>query len=101
MSGELPKVNPEVLLTATAAFDEAADALRRIQADLLVSEAAAAGQMLTVESCRSAQAGITAAVTAVVESARRYSESLDAAARAYLREDQVAGDDIGGVNIPS
>ena len=100
MSGEL-KVDPEVLRTATTAFVEAAHSLNRIQADLPVGDAAAAaGQLLTAESCRRAQAGITAAVTSAVDSVREYSESLDDALRAYVREDQSAADDIGGVDIP-
>lgn len=102
MSGAVPKVNPEVLLTATAAFGDAVDALSRMRAELPVGEAAAAaGQLLTAESCRRAQAGITAAVTSVVASVREYGEALDAAVRAYAVEDQAAADDIDGVNIPS
>jgi Excreted virulence factor EspC, type VII ESX diderm len=102
MSGELPKVNPEVLLTATASFGEAVDALNRMHADAPVGDAAAsAGQLLTAESCRRAQAGITAAVTAAVDSVRSYSESLDAAVHAYAVMDQSAADDIGDVDIPS
>ncbi|MGZ5377299.1 MAG: hypothetical protein ACXWD8_04560 [Mycobacterium sp.] len=101
MSGEL-KMNPAVLRTATAAFGEAVDAFNRIQADLPVGDAAAAaGNLLTAESCRKAQAGISAAVTSAVESVREYSESLDAAVRAYVGEDQTGADDIGGVDIPS
>jgi hypothetical protein len=101
MSGEVPKVNPEVLITATAAFGEAVDALNRIQADLSVGEAAAAaGQLLTAESCRKAQAGITEAVTSVVASVREYSETLDAVVHAYAVGDQAAADDIRGVDIP-
>jgi len=101
MSGELPKLDPEVLHTATAAFDEAVDVLNRIQADLSVGEAAAAaGQLLTAESCRKAQAAITEAVTTVVASVREYGETLDAAVRAYAVDDQAAADDIRGVDIP-
>ena len=100
MSGELPKVDPEVILTATAAFDEAVEVLNRIQADLSVGAAAAAGQLLTAESCRKAQAAITEAVTTVVASVREYGETLDAAVRAYAVDDQAAADDIRGVDIP-
>ncbi len=101
MSGEL-KVSPEVLRTATAAFGEVVDALNRIQADLPVGDAAAAvGNLLTAESCRKAQAGISAAVALAVDSVREYSESLDAAMRAYVVEDQAGADDIGGIDIPS
>jgi hypothetical protein len=102
MSAETLKVDPEVLKTATTAFGEAVDALNRIQADVPVGDAAAAvGQLLTAESCRKAQAGISAAVTAAVESVRKYGENLDAAVRAYSGKDQSAADDIGNVNIPT
>lgn len=102
MTGELPKVNPDVLRTATEAFDEAVETWNRIQADAPVGNAAAAlGQLLTAESCRKAQAGITAAVTAAVESVREYGENLDAALRAYAVADQAAADDIGGIDIPT
>ena len=86
----------------STAFGEAVDALNRIQADLPVGDAAAAaGNLLTAESCRKAQAGITAAITSAVDSVREYSESLDDVVRAYVREDQSGADDIGGVGIPS
>jgi hypothetical protein len=102
MSGEILRVNPTVLRTATTAFGEAANALNRINADVPVGDAAAAaGQLLTADSCRKAQAGITAAVTAAVDSVRKYGENLDAAVRAYAGEDQAAANDIGGVNVPS
>ena len=101
MSGELPGFDPEVLRTATAAFGEAADGLSRMRADEVVGDAAASlGQLLTAESCRRAQEGITAALTAAVESVREYSESLDDAVRAYSRQDQEVADDIGNVDIP-
>lgn len=101
MSGEL-EVNPEVFRTATATFDEAVDALNRTQADLPVGDAAAAaGHLLTAESCRKAQADISTAVASVAESVREYSETLDAVVRAYTGEDQAGADDIGGVDIPS
>jgi len=102
MSGETLKVNPEVLRTATTAFGEAVDALNRIQADVPIGDAAtAAGQLLTADSCRKAQQGVAAAVTAAVESVRKYGESLDAAMRAYVGKDQAGADDIAGVNIPT
>lgn len=102
MSGELPGLDPEVLRTATAAFGDAADGLSRMRADEVVGDAAVSlGQLLTAESCRRAQEGITAALTAAVESVREYRESLDDAVRAYSRQDQEVADDIGNVDIPS
>ena len=68
MSGETLKVDPQVLQSATTAFDEVVDALGRIQADVPLGDAAAAaGQLLTADSCRKAQQGVAAAVTAAVE----------------------------------
>jgi mannitol-1-phosphate/altronate dehydrogenase len=100
MSGETLRVDPEVLRTATTAFGETVDALNRIQADVPIGDAAAAvGQLLTAESCRKAQQGVAAAVTAAVESVRKYGESLDAAVRAYAGEDQSSADDIAAVDI--
>jgi hypothetical protein len=102
MSGELPGFDPEVLRTATAAFGDAADGLSRMRADEVVGDAAASvGRLLTAESCRRAQEGITAAVTAAVESVREYSEGLDDAVRAYSRQDQAVAGDIANVDIPS
>jgi hypothetical protein len=102
MSGEILKVNPEVLRTATAAFGEMVDALSSIQADGPIGDAAiAAGQLLTADACRKAQHGVAAAVTAAVESVRKYGENLDAAARAYVGQDESGAGDIGNVNIPT
>ncbi|MBY0288000.1 MAG: hypothetical protein K2X52_12715 [Mycobacteriaceae bacterium] len=102
MSGEIPGLDPEVLRTAAAAFGDAADGLSRMRANEVVGDAAASlGQLLTAQSCRRAQEGITAAVTGAVESAREYSESLDDAVRAYSRQDQAVADDIANVDIPS
>ena len=100
MSGELPGFNPEVLRTATEAFDDAADALSRMRADEPVGDVAVSlGQLRTAESCRQAQESITAAVTATVESVRKYSESLDLALRAYSNSDQSVADEIAGIDI--
>lgn len=102
MSGEIPGFDPEVLRAAAAAFGDAADGLSRMRADEVVGDTAASlGQLLTAESCRRVQVGITEAVTAAVESAREYSESLDDAVRAYSRQDQAGVDDIANVDIPS
>ena len=88
MSGETLKVNLEVLQSAATAFDQAVDALARIQADAPLGDAAgAAGQLLTVDACRKAQQGVTAAVTAAVESVRN-GDNLNAAVRAYAGEDE-------------
>jgi len=102
MSGEVPGIDPGVLRTAAAAFDDAADRLSRMRADEPVGDAAVAlGQLLTAESCRQAQEGITAAVTAAVEGVREYSESLDAALRAYSDQDQSVAEDIANVDTPN
>ena len=102
MSNELPGVDPEVLRTATAAFDDAADGLSRIGAAEPVGDAAlSVGQILTAESCRRAQEGITAAVTAAAESVREYRDSLDAAMHAYSDQDQSVAEDIANVDIPN
>lgn len=102
MSGETLKVNPQVLQGATKAFGEVVDALNRIQADVPIGDAAAAaGQLRTADSCRKAQAGVAAAVTAAVESVRKYGDNLGAAARAYLGEDVAGADAIGNVDIPT
>lgn len=102
MSGELPGIDPDVLNTATAAFDDAADSLSRIRAAEPVGDAALSlGRLFTAESCRQAQEGITAAVTAAVESMRQYSDSLDAAMRAYSDQDQSVAEDIANVDIPN
>lgn len=102
MSGELPAFDPEVLRSATVAFGDAADSLSRMRADEVVGNAGASlGQLLTAESCRRAQEGITAAVTAAVESVREYSDLLDDAVRAYSRQDQAVAGDIADVDIPS
>lgn len=102
MSGEVPEFDPEVLRTATAAFDDAADGLSRMRGDEPVGDAAVSvGELLTAEACRKAQEGITAAVTAAVESVREYSERLDAAARTYAASEQAVADDIAGIDIPN
>jgi hypothetical protein len=102
MSGETLKVNPQMLHSATAAFGEVVDALTRIRADVPIGDAAtAAGQLLIADSCRKAQAGVAAAVTAALESVRKYGDNLGAAARAYLGEDVAGADTIGNVDIPS
>ncbi|AEV72488.1 Protein of unknown function (DUF2580) [Mycolicibacterium rhodesiae NBB3] len=102
MSGETLRVDPEVLRTGATAFGELVDALNRIQADAPIGDAAAAvGQLLTADSCRRAQHGVAAALTAAVESVRKYGESLDAAVRAYVGEDQRGADAIQDVNIPT
>ena len=102
MSGETLKVNPQVLQSATTAFGEVVDALNRIQADVPIGDAAAAaGQLLTADSCRKAQLGVAAAVAAAVEGARKYGDNLGAAARAYLGEDVAGADTIGNVDIPT
>jgi hypothetical protein len=101
VSGELPGIDPAVLRTATAAFDDVADSLSRMRAAEPVGDAASSvGQLLTAESCRKAQEGITAAVAAAVDSVRKYSDSLDAAMRAYCDEDQSVAEDIANVDIP-
>jgi hypothetical protein len=91
MSGDTLKVDPQVLHGATVAFGEAADALSRMAVDVPIGDAAIAGGLLTADSCRNAQRGIAAAVTAVVESVRKYGEDLDAAVRAYTQEDESGG----------
>lgn len=102
MSGEILKVNPDVLNSATTAFGDAVDALNRIHADLPVGDAAAAvSGLLTAESCRKAQAGIAAAVTVAVENVRKYGQDLDAAARAYSGQDKAGAGDISDVSIPT
>jgi hypothetical protein len=102
MSGELSGLDPEVLRTATAALDDAVDGLSRLRAVEPVADAAVSvRQLLTAESCRMAQEGITAAVTAAVESVREYRESLDAAEREYARQDQSVADDIANVDMPN
>ena len=102
MAGETLKVDPEVLRTATVAFGEAADALNRIQADVPIGDAAtAAGRLLTADSCRKAQQDVATAVTAAVESVRKYGESLDAAVRAYAGGDRSGADAIAAVDIPT
>lgn len=101
MSGELPGVDPEVLRTATTAFDDAAEMLSLIGAAEPVGDAAVSlGQLLTAESCRQAQEGMTAVVTAAVEAVREYSEGLVAAARAYSDQDQAVAEGITNVDIP-
>jgi hypothetical protein len=102
MSSETLKVNPQVLRSATTAFGEVVDALNRIQADVPIGDAAtAAGQLLTADSCRKAQQGVAAAVTAAVVSVRKYGDNLNAAARAYAGEDESSAGAIGDVDIPS
>ncbi len=102
MNAEILRVNPQVLQSATTAFGDAVDALNRIQADTPIGEAAAAaGQSLTADSCRRAQQGVAAAVTAAAERVRKYGDNLGAAARAYLGEDASSTDAIGDVDIPT
>ena len=102
MSGETLRVDPEVLRSATRAFGETVDALNRIQADVPIGDAATAvGQLLTADSCRKAQQGVAAAVTAVVENVRKYGENLDAAVRAYSGQDKSNADNISAVDIPT
>ena len=102
MSRELPKFDPEVLHSATAAFGEAAEALSRIQADEPLGDAAASvEELLTADSCRRAQEGINAVVAAAVGSVREYREGLDSAARALFASEQDAAADIAGIDIPN
>lgn len=101
MSGEAFALNPEAIRSVTTAFGEAADALSRIQAGEPVGDAGAGvGLLLTAESCRNAQAGITAAFTAAVHGVRSYGDTLDAAVQKYAAGDVSAADDIGNVDIP-
>lgn len=102
MSGEILKIDPEVFRTTTTAFSDVVDALNRLQANEPVGDAAAAaGQLLTAQSCSTAQDGITAAVVAVVDSVRQFGESLEAVMRAYSSEDQAGADDIEAVDTPT
>jgi hypothetical protein len=102
VSGETLKVNPEVLQSAGTSFGQMVDGLARIQADVPLADAAgAAGQLLTADACRKAQQGVAAAVTAAVESVRKYGDNLTAAARAYVGEDESGAGDIGNVTIPT
>ena len=99
MSGATVKVNPQVLRSTETSFDEVVDALGRIQADMPLGDAAAAAaQLLTAASCRKAQEGVTAAATAAIESVRKFSGNLNAAATSYVGEDESAADAIGGVD---
>ncbi|BBW99463.1 hypothetical protein BST36_11695 [Mycolicibacterium moriokaense] len=102
MNAETLRVNTQVLQSATTAFGDVVDALHHLQADTPIGEAAAAaGQFLTAESCRKAQQGVAAAVTAAIETVRTYGDNLGAAARAYLGEDASGADAIGDVDIPT
>jgi hypothetical protein len=58
------------------------------------------GLLLTAESCRNAQTGITAAFAAAVHGVRSYGDTLDAAAQTYGAGDVSAADAIGNVDIP-
>ena len=101
MSGETLKVNPQVLQSAGTSFDEVVDALGRIRADVPLGDAAAAAaQLLTADACRKAQEGVAAAVTAAIESVRKFSGNLNAAATSYVGEDESGADAIGVVDIP-
>lgn len=102
MSGEAPKLDPQVLHSAAATFSEAAAALSSMRTEEVVGDAAlSVGELRTVESCRRAQEGITAAIAATADSVREYTESLDGASRTYSTSDQAAAEAIAGTDIPT
>lgn len=101
MSGDVLKVNPDVLRNVGAAFGEAGDGLAGVQADVPLGDAASAvPQLQTASACRRAQADVAAEMTVLVNGARTYSENLTNAARLYQMRDEASAAAISKIKFP-
>jgi hypothetical protein len=84
-------VDSAVLRRAGAAFEQSADGLAGLQAQTPLNDAAVTVPALTTAgTCRATASELSAEVTAVSDSARRFGEILDTAARAYEARDHPA-----------
>jgi len=73
-----------------------------LQAQAPLNDAAVAVPALhTAGACRGAATEVAAEVVAVCDDARRFSENLEAAARAYENRDQTAAGAIGIIEFPT
>lgn len=100
MSGPLD-VDPTVLRSAATTFDQTAENLAGMQAQAPLNDAAAAvSGLVTAGACRNAATELAAEVAAVSETARRFGENLEAAARAYENRDRAGANAIVNVHFP-
>lgn len=102
MSGDVLKVNPDVLRSVGAAFGQAGDGLAAVQADVPLSDAAAAvPQLQTAAACGKAASDVAAAMTAIADGARKYGENVNSAAHQYQTRDEASAEAIRKIKIGS
>ena len=90
-TGDVLKVNPDVLRSVGAAFGQAGDGLAGVNADAPLGDAArAAPQLQTAAACGKAQADVAAEMKALIDGARKYSENLNNAAHLYQTRDDAS-----------
>ncbi len=100
MSGDVLKVNPDVLRSVGAAFGQAGDGLAAVQADVPLRDAAGAvPQLRTATACSKAATDVAAAMTAMADGARTYGEKVNSAAQQYQTRDEASGAAIRKIKI--
>ncbi len=100
MSGDVLKVNPDVLRSVGAAFGQAGDGLASVQADAPLRDAAGAvPQLQTGSACGKAASDVAAEMTALANGARKYSENVNSAAHQYQTRDEASAAAIRKIKI--
>ncbi len=100
MSGDVLKVNPDVLRSVGAAFGQASDGLAKVQADVPLRDAASAvPQLETAAACNKAATDVAAAMTAIADGARKYGENVNSAAQQYQTRDEASAEAIRKIKI--
>jgi uncharacterized protein YukE len=100
-SGDVLKVNPEVLRKVGAAFGQAGDGLAAVHAETPLGDAAGAvPQLQTAAACTKAQTDVAAEMAALVEGARNYSENVKNAAQQYQSRDEASATAIQDIKFP-
>ncbi len=100
MSGNLD-VDPAVLRSAATSFEQVADGLGDVHADVPLTDAAASVPALqTAVACRTAASEVATEVVAVADNARRFSGNLQAAAGAYEMRDQTSAAALSKIDVP-
>jgi len=95
------EVDPAVLRSAGSAFAHAAHELAGLHvAAPLTGAASAVPGLQAAAACREAAADVAAEVAAVSESARRFDDDVQAAARWYESRDQAAAAVIEEIEFP-
>jgi hypothetical protein len=100
VSGDVLKVNPDVLRSVGAAFGQAGDGLAAVQADVPLRDAAGAvPQLQTAAACNKAATDVAAAMTAIADGARKYGENVNSAAQQYQTRDEASAEAIRKIKI--